>query len=46
MKNSGIETPNQSIPNLAEGYTLYMGEYIIPHSYQYENNDFFGRNNF
>lgn len=32
MKNSGIETPNQSIPNLAEGYTLYMGEYIIPHS--------------
>lgn len=32
MTNSGIETPNQSIPNLAEGYTLYMGEYIIPHS--------------
>lgn len=32
MKNSGIETPNQSIPNLAEGYTLYMGEYINPHS--------------
>lgn len=32
MANSGIETPNQSIPNLAEGYTLYMGEYIIPHS--------------
>ena len=32
MKNSGIETPNQSIPNLAEGYTLYMGDYIIPHS--------------
>jgi CubicO group peptidase (beta-lactamase class C family)/putative intracellular protease/amidase len=32
MKNSGIEKPNQSIPNLAEGYTLYMGEYIIPHS--------------
>ena len=32
MKNSGIETPNQSIPNLAEGYTLYMGEYIMPHS--------------
>jgi CubicO group peptidase (beta-lactamase class C family) len=32
MKNSGIENPNQSIPNLAEGYTFYMGEYIVPHS--------------
>lgn len=32
MINSGVETPNQSVPNLAEGYTLYMGDYIIPHS--------------
>ncbi len=32
MKNSGIETPNQLVSNLAEGYTFYMGEYIIPHS--------------
>ncbi len=32
MKNSGIQIPNQLIPYLAEGYSLYMGEYIIPHS--------------
>lgn len=32
MSNSGVETPNQTIPNLAEGYTWYMGDYIIPHS--------------
>ncbi len=32
MNNSGIDKPNKSIPNVAEGYTLYMGEYIIPHS--------------
>jgi CubicO group peptidase (beta-lactamase class C family) len=30
MKHSGIETPNQVIPNSAEGYTFYMGEYIVP----------------
>ena len=32
MKASGVDSPNQMIPNLAEGYTLYMGEYIVPHS--------------
>lgn len=32
MPNSGVESPNQIIQNLAEGYTLYMGDYIIPHS--------------
>ncbi|MGB4773451.1 MAG: serine hydrolase [Chitinophagaceae bacterium] len=32
MDNSGVESPNQSIPHLAEGYTFYMGEYVIPHS--------------
>lgn len=32
MVNSGSEASNESVPNLSEGYTLYMGEYIIPHS--------------
>lgn len=32
MKHSGVDSPNQTIPRLAEGYTLYLGEYIVPHS--------------
>lgn len=32
MKNSGVESPQQVIANLAEGYYLYMGEYITAQS--------------
>ncbi len=32
MNNSGIENPNQIVPNLAEGYTFGIGEYNVPHS--------------
>jgi CubicO group peptidase (beta-lactamase class C family) len=28
MKNSGVEYPGQVIPNFADGYSFYMGEYI------------------
>jgi hypothetical protein len=32
MLNSGVDMPNQIVSHLAEGYTFYMGEYIVPHS--------------
>lgn len=32
MKNSGVEYPNQVIPNLANGHYFYMGEYIVAQS--------------
>ena len=43
MKNSGVEYPGQVIPNLANGYYFYMGEYITAQSVNPKSNDLFNR---